>query len=68
MIISLKNKKALVGGASQGLGYAIARQLANSGATVTVMARNEEKLRSIVSELPATEGQQHKYLVVDFTD
>ncbi len=68
MIISLKNKKALVGGASQGLGYAIARQLAASGATVTVMARNEDKLRAVVSELPAAEGQQHSYLVVDFAN
>ncbi|MGN7783128.1 SDR family oxidoreductase [Niabella sp. 22666] len=68
MIISLKNKKALVGGASQGLGYAIAWQLAASGASVTVMARNEEKLRTIVSTLPVTEGQRHNYLVVDFAD
>ncbi|HTG57165.1 MAG TPA: SDR family NAD(P)-dependent oxidoreductase, partial [Niabella sp.] len=68
MIISLKNKKALVGGASQGLGYATARQLADSGASVTLMARNEDKLRAIASELPATEGQQHNYLVVDFAD
>ncbi len=68
MIISLKNKTALVGGASQGLGLAIARQLASSGAAVTVMARNEEKLRNIVTQLPATEQQQHDYLVVDFAD
>lgn len=68
MVISLKNKKALVGGASQGLGYAVARQLAASGATVTVMARNEEKLRAIRAELPAPNGQQHEYLVVDFAD
>lgn len=68
MIISFKNKKALVGGASQGLGYAIARQLAASGASVTVMARNEERLRAIASALPATGGQQHNYLVVDFAD
>ncbi len=68
MIISLKDKKALVGGASQGLGKAVAAQLAASGASVTVMARNEEKLKKVVSGLPANNGQQHSYIVVDFAD
>lgn len=68
MIISLKNKKALVGGASQGLGKAVAMQLAASGASVTIMARNEEKLKQVISALPSTEGLAHHYLVVDFSD
>ncbi|MBK7098977.1 MAG: SDR family oxidoreductase [Sphingobacteriales bacterium] len=68
MIISLKNKKALVGGASQGLGKAIASQLAASGASVTIMARNEEKLKAVVDEMPKNEGQKHQYIVVDFSD
>jgi 3-oxoacyl-[acyl-carrier protein] reductase len=57
-----------VGGASQGLGRAIAFQLAESGATVTVMARNEEKLKRLVEDLPKPTGQKHEYLVVDFSD
>lgn len=68
MLISLQNKKALVGGASQGLGLAVANQLAASGASVTVMARNEEKLQNVVAHLPVKDGQQHNYLVVDFSD
>ncbi len=68
MIISLKNKRALVGGASQGLGYAVARQLAESGASVTLMARNGEKLRDLAAALPAATNQEHNYLVVDFAD
>lgn len=68
MLISLKDKKALVGGASQGLGKAIALQLAASGATVTLMARNEEKLQAVVQELPVAHGQQHGHLVVDFNN
>lgn len=68
MIISLRDKKALVGGATQGLGKAVAMQLAASGATVTVMARNEDKLKKAISELPVTELQQHGYLVVDFSN
>ncbi|MFT3903708.1 MAG: SDR family oxidoreductase [Niabella sp.] len=68
MIISLQNQYSLVGGASQGLGKAVAMQLAASGATVTVMARNEEALKSLVKELPAPHQQTHQYLVVDFGD
>lgn len=68
MDISLKNKKALVGGSSRGIGKAVAQQLAESGASVTLMARSEEKLRALVSQLPTDQGQRHQYLVVDFTD
>lgn len=68
MIISLDNKKALVGGSSSGIGKAIAWQLADSGASVTLMSRSEEKLKDIIAELPTTDGQSHNYLLVDFTD
>lgn len=68
MEISLMGKKALVGGASRGLGRAIAVQLADCGAEVTLMARNEEKLKLAREALPAGFGQQHSILVVDFTD
>lgn len=68
MEISLIGQKALVGGASRGLGKAIAFQLAQCGAEVTLMARNEEKLKAALASLPADLGQQHNYLVVDFAD
>ena len=68
MNISLKHKKALVGGSSGGIGKAIAQQLAESGASVTLMSHSEEKLRKIVSDLPTKQGQQHQFLVVDFND
>lgn len=68
MIISLKNKNALVGGSSGGLGKAIAVQLAASGAAVTLLARNEAKLQQALSDLPKEEGQQHRYIVADFSD
>ena len=51
MKIDLKGKRALVGGSSKGLGLAVAKQLASSGAHVTLMARNESKLKFIVNEL-----------------
>jgi len=68
MNISLKGKKALVGGSSKGIGEAIARQLAASGASVTLMARNEARMKAIVSELDTEQGQQHQYLSVDFSN
>ena len=68
MKISFKNRKALVGGSTSGIGKAIALQLAASGANVTLMARNEDKLRTLVSELPINDSQHHQYLVVDFND
>lgn len=66
MTINLTGKKALVGGSTQGLGKAIALELANCGASVTLMARNEKKLQEVMSLLNTQYKQKHCYLVVDF--
>ena len=66
MKIDLKGYHAVVGGATRGLGLATAHQLAASGATVTIMARNESKLKAAVASLPDTGGQKHDYLEVDY--
>ena len=68
MNISLKGKSALVGGSSKGIGRAIAEQLAASGASVTLMARNEHDLTSVLENLNTEYGQKHDYLLVDFSD
>ncbi|WP_422348898.1 SDR family oxidoreductase [Flagellimonas sp.] len=68
MKISLEGKSALVGGSSKGIGEAIARQLADSGASVTLMARNKPKMEAIIQELDTSQGQTHQYLVVDFSN
>jgi 3-oxoacyl-[acyl-carrier protein] reductase len=65
MKIDLTGKNALVGGSSKGIGLGIATELANSGASVCLMARNETKLKEIVDQLPNSEN--HSYLVVDFS-
>ena len=67
MEINLTGKKALVGGATAGLGKAISLQLAASGASVTLVSRNEEKLKSVLAQLDNSKGQQHQYLALDFT-
>jgi len=68
MNISLEGKKALIGGSSGGIGKAIAEQLAESGATVTLMARNEEKMKKVLANLANKNGQKHNYLKVDFSN
>lgn len=68
MNISLEGKNALIGGSSGGIGKAIATQLAESGASVTLMARNEAKMKSIITDLPKTGIQKHQYLKVNFSD
>ena len=68
MNISLKGKNALVGGSSKGIGEAIARQLAESGASVTLMARSEGRMKDIISELDSSQGQKHQFLSVDFSN
>jgi len=68
MKISLKSKRALVGGSSKGLGNAVARQLALSGATVTLLSSNEERLSKTVNDLKEKTGLNHNYLVVDYYD
>ncbi len=55
-MFSLKDKVALITGASQGIGRDTALALAQAGAKVAVAARNEEKLASLVSEIESGGG------------
>jgi 3-oxoacyl-[acyl-carrier protein] reductase len=63
MDLNLNGKRALVCGSTQGMGLAIAKQLARQGARVTLFARNEQELKSVLGQL---EGSGHDYLVADF--
>ncbi len=68
MNLNLKNKNALVCGSTQGIGKATAILLAEEGANVTLIARNENKLKAVLSELTNNESQNHNYLVADFSN
>ena len=68
MKINLNNKKALVGGSSKGLGYAVAKELAKCGAIVTLASRNEPLLKKNVIELEKITGNNHNYIVVDYNN
>ena len=53
-------------GSTQGIGRATAISLANEGAKITLIARNENKLKAVLSDLKGT--QSHDYIVADFSD
>ncbi|HEY1326517.1 MAG TPA: SDR family oxidoreductase [Casimicrobiaceae bacterium] len=56
MNLDLDGRIAIVGGASQGIGYGIARALAREGATVAMTARHESELRAAAERLHAETG------------
>ncbi|MFM7079673.1 MAG: SDR family NAD(P)-dependent oxidoreductase, partial [Bacteroidota bacterium] len=68
MNLSLANKCAVVCGSTQGIGFAAARELSSLGATVTLVARNEQSLKSALKELAPSVNGQHGYIVADFND
>lgn len=67
MNLDLQGKRAVVCGSTQGIGKASAMELALLGASVTLIARNEEKLKVVVKELPVSGQQNHNYVVADFS-
>lgn len=66
MDLNLTGKNALVCGSTQGIGKASAMELASLGANVTLLARNEEALKTVVNELPNNGNQIHNFIVADF--
>ncbi|GAA2784306.1 SDR family oxidoreductase [Kitasatospora sp. CM 4170] len=56
MDLGLKDKVYVVTGASRGLGFAAARELAADGAKVLVSGRNKESVDAAVAELDAVGG------------
>lgn len=67
MDLDLTGKNALVGGGTDGIGWATAIELAKLGCNVFLLARNEKKLNQRVSELPNMGDQKHDFLVADFS-
>lgn len=67
MNLSLEGKYAIICGSTQGIGLAIAEELALLGANCTLIARNEDALAAAVQGLDIALRQQHNYLVADFS-
>lgn len=67
MNLDLSGKRAVVCGSTQGIGRAVAQELALLGAQIILVARNEEKLKKEVGTLPNQEAN-HTYICADFSD
>ncbi len=66
MNLNLSGKTAVVCGSTQGIGKAAAMELANMGASLILVSRNEDKLKKVITEMPSPE--KHAYLSVDFSN
>ncbi len=62
-MITFKDKKILVTGASSGIGREIATHLSELGAKVVLIARDEDRLKETISSMK--ESQNHKYFLYD---
>lgn len=67
MNLSLEGKYAVICGSTQGIGLAIAEELASLGANCTLLARSEDALKEALHLLDISLRQQHSYLVADFS-
>lgn len=68
MTRSLSDQHALVCGATQGIGAATARAFAQAGASVTLLARDPERLQALQAELPMGPGAMCHVIAVDMAD
>jgi NAD(P)-dependent dehydrogenase (short-subunit alcohol dehydrogenase family) len=66
-LFDLTGKVALVTGGSKGLGKAMARGLAQSGADVVIASRNEGELKSALAEILQGTDRRGRYFVADLS-
>jgi 3-oxoacyl-[acyl-carrier protein] reductase len=67
MNLDLTGKNAIVCGSTQGIGKAIATELAVLGANIILIARNKDKLKLVCEELDTSKGQEHHFITADFS-
>lgn len=63
----IRGSRAIVTGASSGIGQAVAEELARQGAKVVITARREERLRQVADAIVA-QGGQAQIVVGDVSD
>ena len=68
MDLGLRGKHAIVTGGSLGIGKAIARELAQEGVDVAIVARNKERLEATARELSKETGQRVIAIPTDVTN
>ncbi|MCH8126097.1 SDR family NAD(P)-dependent oxidoreductase, partial [candidate division KSB1 bacterium] len=62
----MRKKTAFVCGSTQGIGKAIALELAAMGASVVLLGRNAAQLNSVLNELDSSQDQKHHFIKADF--
>ena len=67
MDLGLKNKVAMVGGASKGLGYAVARALAGEGASVVLAARDADGVKRAAETIARETGARTHAVTADLS-
>ena len=67
MDLGLKGKNAAITGSSQGIGYAIAKSLAEEGCNVALSARNQDRLDQAVADFEA-KGVKAVGIICDLSD
>ena len=66
MNLNLFGKRAIVCGSTQGIGKAIAIELATLGADITIFARNANSMLEVLKSLDISRAQRHDLLEADF--
>jgi len=68
MNLNLVGKNALVCGSSKGIGKAAAIELAELGASITLVSRSSDIMAKNIGELDQSKGQNHDFMIADFSD
>ena len=68
MHITCEGKRAFVCGSTDGIGQACAIVLAELGASITLIARNEQRLSATLKKLKTNPQQNHDFIAADFTE
>jgi len=66
--MNFKNKSIVICGGSDGIGKSCAELFAAKGGSTTLIARNKEKLTSVINDLDTSKSQVHKYICADFNN
>lgn len=66
MKLDLSGRLALVGGATSGIGWAVAKTFAQAGACVVIVARSENRLKARLEELRAISDAQHEAIMANY--
>ena len=64
----MNNRHALICGSSKGIGASTAIELSKLGVSVTLLARDEDSLTSVLDKLSTSDTQTHNIIIADFDD